>query len=296
MFDHYAAPLAAIAFVAATPVIVQQSPQAVLDELLATERSLSEAAAKLSPAEGIASLIAADGVLMTPKGPVTGPAAAVESLRANPANSGKFAHWRPIRGGLSADGQHGFTMGYLEIEGGKPERDKRRYLAYWVKGSDGWRVAALKQALQAKDEVIVPMQAAALPSRLVAPDPGRTAEHKTSLVAAEKAFSDRAQIVGNHQAFQEYGREDAIHIFGRTGFRVGLKAIGDPDGQPVPPPGPSPVHWSASQAFVASSGDLGVNIGEISQNNPTADAPAANPFFTIWRRDSVDQPWKYIAE
>ena len=45
MFDHYAAPLAAIAFVAATPVIAQQSPQAVLDELLATERSLSEAAA-----------------------------------------------------------------------------------------------------------------------------------------------------------------------------------------------------------------------------------------------------------
>jgi hypothetical protein len=281
---------------AAAPASAQPSPQAALDGLFEAERALSDAAAKLTPAEGIASLIASDGVLMTPKGPVIGPAAALASLEANPANSGKFARWRPIRGGISADEQHGFTMGYLEIDGGQPDRAKRRYLAYWVRGEQGWRVAALKQALQGKEEVIVPMQPPALPARMVTVDPARTPIHKESLMAAEKAFSDRAQVVGLHQAFQEYGRPDAIHVFGDNSFRIGLKAIGDTSGQPPSPALPAPVHWSASKAFVASSGDLGVNIGEISQNQPSPGQPRANPFFTIWMRDGPDQPWRYVAE
>ena len=57
------------------PAGAQQSPQAALDGLLEAERALSEAAAKLTPAEGIASLIANDGVLMTPEGAGVGPEA-----------------------------------------------------------------------------------------------------------------------------------------------------------------------------------------------------------------------------
>lgn len=278
------------------PAGAQQSPQAALDGLFDAERALSEAAAKRTPAEGIASLMASDGVLMTPTGPVVGPEAALASLSANPANSGRFAHWRPIRGGISADGQHGFTMGYLEIDGGQPDRAKRRYLAYWIRGEAGWRVAALKQALQGKEEVIVTMQPPALPARMIAPDPSRAPAHRESLIAVEKAFSDRAQVVGLTEAFQEFGRDDAIHVFGQNSFRVGLKAIGDTSGQPPSPALPAPVHWSASKAFVASSGDLGVNIGMISPNPGLAEAPPANPFFTIWMRDGPDLPWRYVAE
>ena len=62
----------------AASAVAPQSPQAVLDGLLADERALSDAAATLSPAEGLASLMADDGVLMTRSGPVTGRAAAME--------------------------------------------------------------------------------------------------------------------------------------------------------------------------------------------------------------------------
>jgi hypothetical protein len=27
-----------------------------------------------------------------------------------------------------------------------------------------------------------------------------------------------------------------------------------------------------------------------------AGQPSAFPFFTVWRRDSVTQPWRYVAE
>ena len=286
--------LAPIAILSA-PVSAQQTPQAALDGLLAAERDLSAAAANKNPAEGIASLLAQDGVLMTPKGPVTGPAAALAALNGSSANTGKHAHWKSIKGGVSADGQHGFTLGYLTIEGGDPARAHRRYMAYWVRSDSGWRVAALKQGLRSAGEAEAAPQKPTLPSRIAEPRPSDAAAHRASLIAAEKAFSDRAQQVGLAQAFQENGRQDAIHLSSPTGFAIGLAAIGKNfESQPA---GPSPLNWSANKAFVASSGDLGVTIGEIRSNEPPPPGqPAAVPFFTIWYRDDASKPWRYIAE
>jgi hypothetical protein len=50
--------------------------------------------------------------------------------------------------------------------------------------------------------------------------------------------------------------------------------------------------------IVAASGDLGVTIGMIRPNAPGADGKPQPPipFFTIWRRDGLNGPWRYIAE
>jgi len=278
----------------AAPAAAAQTPHAALDELLATERSLSDAAAKMSPADGIASVLADDALLFTRQGPVRGRQAAAASLAANPANNGTRASWRSIRGGVSADGRHGFTLGYLDVAGGDAAAAHRRYLAYWVRKPQGWRVATLKQLLRPKGEIDQPDQPAAIPARGVAVDDSKTAVHKASLIAAEKAFSDRAQVVGIGQAFQENGREDAIHVAGPKGFAIGLKAIGANFRNES---GPAKINWSADEAIVAPSGDLGVTIGNIRPNGPpSAGQPPATPFFTIWRRDAPDQPWRYIAE
>jgi len=59
----------------------------------------------------------------------------------------------------------------------------------------------------------------------------------------------------------------------------------------------SPVSWGTEHSFVASSGDLGVSIGTIRPNHPDADGQSnGSPFFTVWRRDGPDAPWRYIAE
>ena len=272
-----------------------QSPKSALDELFSAERNLSQAAATMSPADGIASMIADDGLLFTRQGPVRGRQAASASLAANPANKGTHASWHSIRGGVSADGQQGFTLGYLDVDGADPATAHRRYLAYWVRQSDGWRVAALKQVIRAADEVLTSTQPAVLPAKAVAVDPAKTALHKASLIAAEKAFSDRSQTVGTAQAFQENGRPDAIHLFGPKGFAIGLKAIGENFANQ--PTGPATINWSADDAIVASSGDLGVTLGNIRSNGPPPEGqPASSPFFTIWMRDDPSQPWRYIAE
>ena len=48
------------------------------------------------------------------------------------------------------------------------------------------------------------------------------------------------------------------------------------------------------ERFAASSGDLGVSIGIIRPNDPKETQ--SFPFFTVWRRDGPDKPWRYIAE
>jgi hypothetical protein len=85
-----------------------------------------------------------------------------------------------------------------------------------------------------------------------------------------------------------------MNMYGDGGFTLGLDAIaaGFPAAETV-----SPVRWRTERSVVASSGDLGVSIGTITTNRPGADGrPATFPFFTIWRRDGPNAPWRYIAE
>ena len=255
----------------------------------------------MSPADGIASLIASDGTLFTRPAPVTGPTAAATALKANPANAGTGVSWQSIKSGISADGQHGFTLGYLNIAGGDAATAKRRYLAYWVRKPEGWRVAAMKQLLQGPDGEVAPAQPPILPKKLVAQNAAAVAAQEASLAAAEKAFSDRAQVVGTKQAFQEYGDPDAVHIFGEKGFSIGLPAIKASQAAQPGPDLPAGIEWSSDRTLVASSGDLGLSVGHIRRTVPVANAPPGaptgpTPFFTIWRRDDPSQPWRYIAE
>ena len=284
--------VAALSLIAASACVsAAQAVPAAIADLLSAERQLSERAAALGPAEGVGSMLAEDVRLYARGGPYKGRAEAIAALKANPSNQGTRASWRSVKSGVSGDGTHGFTLGYLTIAGGDPKTAERRYLAYWIKGSEGWRVAALKQALRQPGEAVLDNLPASLPAKSGSP---QSPAARASLIAAEKAFSDRAQAVGIGRAFTEFGRSDANNS-APDGVKVGPAAIGAAvsGGES----GPSPVSWSADEALVAPSGDLGITFGIIRPNAaPTGDKPAAIPFFTIWMRDGPDQPWRYVAE
>ena len=119
------------------------------------------------------------------------------------------------------------------------------------------------------------------------------AANQAGLAAAEKAFSDRAQIVGLKKAFGEFGRADAMNMYSGSGFAVGLDAVtaNFKEGEPAR------IHWGTERSVVASSGDLGVSIGMIRPNTlPKPGEPDGFPFFTVWKRDAPNAPWRYIAE
>ncbi|HMG45856.1 MAG TPA: hypothetical protein VK614_00145 [Allosphingosinicella sp.] len=275
-----------------------EDAQARVDALLAADRAFSAAAAAApTVADGLAPMFDAAAVMPVPgAGHAIGRDAIVAALRASPGLREGTARWSPVRGGISADGSQGFTFGFLTLAGGDPARRNRKYLAYWIRRPAGWRVAAYRQVARAPGEVSTAMLAPSLPGFAARPsrDARRIAAHRLSLAAAERAFSDRARQVGLRAAFREYGRADAMNMYQGAGFAIGLDAITAHFAENEVP---SPVRWATERSLVAASGDLGVSIGTIRTNRPGAEGrPEEFPFFTIWRRDRPDGPWRYIAE
>jgi hypothetical protein len=246
----------------------------------------------------LSAMFSSDVILAGPGGLMRGAAAATESLLANPANATASLEWTPVRGGISADGQHGFTFGYMTMRQADGERVPLKYLAYWSKRDGRWLVAGYKRRPRPAGDVSTALLPGSLPSQLEAPttDADALARHRKGLIAAEQAFSDEAQRIGLGAAFKTYGLPDAMNMGGPqdAAFVIGNIAIGRSVGAGSPTDS-SPVFWSADEAFVASSGDLGITFGYIRSHpgDGQASRPPA-PFFTVWR--NVDGVWRYIAE
>jgi len=293
-----------IALAAATMTIpgvcLAASPQSIVDELLAADRGFSAASANTDLISGLTAMFADDVVIPNPPGQFAeGKAAVVAMLRANADNAQSRTEWTPVRGGVSADGQQGFTAGFMTLTRPDGATLALKYLAYWVKHPEGWRVAAYKRARAGDGSASHAMIAPSLPSQLVAPstDAAVIARHRESLDAAERAFSNEAQKIGLGPAFAKFGSDDALNLGGpaEATLVIGAENIARIVSAGQPATG-STLNWAPDRVIVASSGDLGVTIGMIHPNVPAAGQPANFPFFTIWRRQSATAPWRYVAE
>lgn len=278
------------------------TPAAAADALLAADRGFSERAARVGLVEGLTPMFAADVIAPGPPARLYRGLAEVTALLRDSPDAAAHATWTPIRVGLSADGQHGFTFGFMTLTHPDGRTVPLKYMSYWVKGTQGWRVAGYKRARRAEGEATTGMMPPHLPSALVTPPTERNQLDAVtqSLVRAERAFSDEAQALGLGPAFTKTGHPTAVNMGGpaSASFVVGAEAIGTAVGGGRAPGTPSPVEWSSDVALVASSGDLGISFGFIRPNGtPPPGAPAGgSPFFTIWARASPDAPWRYIAE
>ena len=278
----------------ATPVAAKPAdPKVAVNELIAADLTFAvEASRAKDPVTGISAMLDEEAVMPSPKGHAVGREAVIALFRDNPSYKDGMISWSPIRGGISADGTQGFTYGFLTVSGGESARRDRKYLSYWIKRPEGWRVVAYRQQVRQPGNVSKELLPPSLPAIAVEPvaDPSIIAAHQASMAATERSFSDHAQKVGLKRAFRDFGREDAMNIYGGAGFAIGLDAItaGFKEGEPTT------IHWSTERSVAASSGDLGVSIGTIRSNDPAK--AEAFPFFTVWRRDGPDRPWRYIAE
>ena len=271
-------------------------PQQALKELLDADRAFSTQGAGLLVIESIPRMFAADVIVPAPGNRFAdGRDNAIEAMRANPDNLTAKATWAPVRGGISADGQHGFTFGFMTLTRADGSTLPLKYLAYWIKGKDGWRVAAYKRRQRAAGDVSTAPMAPSLPARIVPKTTQASADVVESLKRAEAEFSATAQKIGIGEAFTQFGHADAMNMGGpdAAGFVIGSPEIGRSVGAGSAP-GTSPVVWGADRAIVSPAGDLGITFGMI-RSKEKPDAPG-NPFFTIWRRADPSQPWKYIAE
>ena len=277
-----------------------RTPQQVVDELLEADRAFAKASAATDLVTGITAMLADDVALMIPGRFASGKDAARAALEANPDNAGARAEWSPIRGGISADGQHGFTHGYMTVTKKDGSRMPVKYVAYWVRQPAGWRVAVYKRVQAAESPAAPQMMPPSLPARLVpvTTDAATIEEFRRSLDAAERAFSDEAQKIGLGAAFAKHGHADAVNVGPpvQPEFVKGAEAIGKAVSQGSTSTDPG-LSWAPQHVIVASSGDLGVTTGMIQPKaGPDGVLPPAIPFITVWRRATPQNPWRYIAE
>jgi hypothetical protein len=284
------------------------TPQQIADELLAADREFSAASGKTDLVSGLSAMFAADVAMPTPTGIAYGSQKAIEALRANPANAGAKVVWTPARVGLSSDGRHGYTAGFMTVTRADGAVQHAKYMTYWEKQGAGWRALAYKRA---PAQVAAPQIALGrvLPQKITtaAADAATIDRYRESLAEAERSFSRDAQTMGIGAAFKLYGSPHAANFGGPDvpTFVFGNDAIGAAVGAGSPP-NTSPVSWGPEKTIIAASGDFGVTIGYIVRNAPAAASsgssrqdgkiPPGQPFFTIWRRGSADAPWRYIAE
>ena len=276
------------------------SPRAVADELLAADRAFSAASSKTDIVSGLSAMFSTEIVLTHAGGIAFGKDQAVEALKASPLNANGRLEWIPARASVSGDGRHGFTAGFMTLHRTDGAGTPLKYLAYWQKQPNGWRVLAYKRAI-AKAPAPPTAVTYVLPEHLVPPitDAAAIESHRQSLAEAERSFSRDAQRLGLREAFTRYGDAEAINLGGPDvpTWLLGNEAIGAGIGGGQAESG-SPVSWGPEKTIIAASGDFGVTIGYIVQNKPGADGkiPPALPFFTIWKRASTGGKWLYIAE
>jgi hypothetical protein len=217
-------------------------------------------------------------------------------LRAVPENLTARLEWAPIRAGVSGDGQHGFTYGFMTLVRADSTKLPLKYLAYWVRKPDGWKVAVYRRGPRAEGVAATAMRDPSIPDKAVTitRDAAVVARHAESLGNAERDFSTLAGKIGLGPAFTQNAAPDAMNMGGgqAADFLYGPEAIGA--GVGAGETGPSKLTWGPDTVLVASSGDLGVTIGHI---NAPADGgqPARRiPFFTVWKK--VGGVWKFVAE
>ena len=275
------------------------SPRQVADELLDADRAFSAAAAKTDLVSGLSAMFAPDVTMTAPTGLVEGAQKAIDALKSNPANAGARAEWTPARVGVSSDGTHGFTAGFMTLTRPDGTKTPVKYLAYWEKQKAGWRVLAYKRQVA---KSIPPASAPTyqLPARISAPANSEALErHRESLTEVERSFAREAQVMGLGPAFKKYGSPEALNLGGPDAqtFVMGNDAISAIVGDPNAPT-TSPVNWGPDKTIIAPSGDFGVTLGYIRRNQPGPDGKPLppSPFFTIWQRASLTSPWLYIAE
>jgi ketosteroid isomerase-like protein len=262
-------------------------------ELLAVDRAYAEAAKSMNLIDALVAPLAPDAVFLAP-GPVfpRGPAQ-VRTLLTTTANAASKWNWTAIRVDVSSDGKEGYTLGYTELTQPSGAVVPGRYLAYWIKQSDGaWKIAAYKRIARAAGAVsLTPPPGFETPDdkhRRYFPNTDAAAEAEAA-AATDQAFSDLAQVVGNAEAFARYAAPTAA----QSGTAASIGWVWGPAAIAVAH-APEPLgifSWTPVISHAAESGDLAFTVGWVFN----ASGQTLGKYFSVWQKQNTGE-WLYVVD
>ena len=284
-------------FAGATLLAPLSEAEAAHDGLLRADLARGDSAATLGVARGLTSAFASNVVYLRGGLPIVrGRAPIAAILAAESLGAGVAVRWQPVRAEASADGASGFTYGYTLYganAGAAPTLRVDRYIAFWRKENDVWRIAAYAETYGAPPPPLtLPREAA---SAEVKDEPMPRVEGPLEeMRQADVAFSAMARKVGTGRAFGEFAAPNA-QIFSTPGeFITGPAAISAAFG----PPDSSTLVWRPVVGEIAGSGDIGFTVGNAEHTGRREDGTAFirySKYLTVWKRQR-DGSWRYVVD
>jgi ketosteroid isomerase-like protein len=270
-------------------------------ELFAADAAHTAAIEQLGPIDGVLRPMAGNAVYLAPGiDLVRGRHDIREALVAECPDPEHTTLSRTLLGGdVSADGNFGFTFGWLYRSLPNGLFSYGAYVAVWQReDGEGFRVTAYHARPSVRR---VPVRDG-FPLLLAGPGAGAVPhadsmeQLRRSVRATDAAFAALSVEQGVSVAFPTYASPDFLLVFGGNFIGlIGQKEIADvyAGGSPA-----ETLDWAPVYAGAAASGDLAYTIGNAVDTFTMADGTvqrAYSKYLTLWARNA-DGAWRFIAD
>ena len=285
---HFRRPMVALTLIASWMLAARASTAPAPDpaEIVAAEQAFGVSVRSLGVRDGFLNWLAPTSVVFKP-GPVM---AVAHHRKLAPGWTGLLA-WHPVRAGISAAGDLGWSTGPWTWRRDSAQADadaQGEYMSVWRRQPDGrWKVVLdggighpAPKGEESELTYAAPSPGARLGSRPLAA--------RKSLYEADAGFAKTAAVEGIAGALRRYAAPDIIvlregskRLSGRT---LALPAVAVSD---------SRAQLMSNAQYIADSGDLGYTYGSL------VDGPAASPdtswYVHVWQRGPAT-PWQLAVQ
>jgi len=276
------------------PAQTQASAQAPAtldtDALVETDRAFSRTAREKGMRAAFLQYVTVQGVVFLPK------ASNAREWYTKRDDLYGLLGWEPEVVEIARGGDLGYTTGAWEFRDKPSDTETAfgQYVTLWKKQLNGtWLVLIDVGSVRGRRAVGTAGPAAVKALRPVVPETVSidVDTAKSSLMEADRAFSNLSSFKGAAEAYTRYAADD-IRFYPRQS--AGVAGL-----EPVRGALPAPqalLTWRPTSGLTADSGDLGFTYG---MKELRADGPAGTPelfgYLRIWRRDAAGA-WKVALE
>lgn len=270
-------------------------------ELFAADAAHTAAIEQLGPVDGLVRPMAGNAVYLAPGiDLVRGRHDIREALAAEYPDPEHTSLARTLLGGdVSADGNFGFTFGWLYRTFADGNFSYGAYVAVWQReDGEDFHIAAYFSRPSVRR---VPVREG-FPLLLTGPGAGGVPhadameELRRSVIAADTAFAALSVEQGTSIAFPTYASPDFLLIFGGNFVGlIGQQEIADAYAGWTPA---EVLDWTPVYAGAAASGDLAYTVGNAVDSYTMPDGTVLrgySKYLTLWARDA-DGAWRFIAD
>ena len=287
MLKRLMIPLAGAALLASAPVAAQVDLRAARESLRAAEHALSAASDSRGLQAALVPLMADSAYVLVPGAVLAQGRDAASAALASGPFAGVRMRWEPIRADVSMDGRSGYSYGGGTRTTADGTTTHARYVAFWRREGDAWKVAAFH--FNANPQPVTPPPAGFFPEPPAtgsAPAGVDVAAALEQIMQADRDFAALSMRENAGVAFGAFAAPDGAMLGGEYGPEAIRTAFSGGGGT---------LEWGPVGGGMAASGDLGYTVGTAVRRGDDGRPAGYTKYITIWRRQP-DGRWLWIVD